>query len=490
MRKINLLLLTFFASTTLSAGVTTKRTHLITRPQIDDLVLETTGRHDSKNFKDKYGFNYHFQSTFFTNHSIKGEDVGKYFAIDGTNQVVVKGAATAAAVIADPTIDIWDRFIIHDQAAEDATDVHADFSLNPKQEVFGARFDLFGSLENAIPNTFFKISAPVVYIENDLHTNYNTNIDNAGDGTGQYVSEFFEGSAINVGDASNLQDKLAYAKIDGSRHIAFGLADVDAHLGYKLVDQKTRHVYLSGLITIPTGNRPKGEFMFEPIYGNGNHFAVGCQLDVAARLWNYKRHSGCVQFNLKHKYTFEGSEKRTIPLNLQSYPWAHYYLAGKVGQADGTALFPLANVLTQDVTVRPGNSLEGQIDFKFKTKRFMLDFGYNLYYKEKENMHLKTAWQDNLYGIADIDVDTDNYAEAGGFSIAEDAFLAVNNSILDLNGALTPNWLNHKIFAGIGYNFSINGHPSYLGVGGSYQFADNNFELEGYQFWIKGNCAF
>ncbi|MBN2779153.1 MAG: hypothetical protein JXR36_16085 [Bacteroidales bacterium] len=477
-----LTILTLLASNALSAATNIKHTLLSPRPVIDDLAIEKTGQHNPRKFKEKYGYNFHKQASLFTRHSVKGEDVGKYFGVNGTNQIAIKHAASAAAVIADNSIDIWDRFLIHDHTpAGDITTIDAIFNLNPKQEVYALRLDFFGLLNNPIPRTFFKLSAPITYIETDLHTKYNTNIPDVGD---DYISQFFNGSTVNATDATNLQDQLEYGKIDGNRKTVFGVADIDAHFGYRLVDGKTKRIYLSGLVTIPTGNRPKAIHLFEPIYGNGNHLALGWELDGSMRLWKKKRHTGSLDFTLRHKYTFEGSEKRIIPLNLPSYPFAHYYLAGKVGQVAGTALFPAANVLAQNITVRPGNSVEGMLNLKFKTARFMIDTGYNIYYKEKENMHLRTAWSDDVYAIANA-----SYNTTAIFNVAAE-LVRINNDILDLNGALTPSQLSHKVFANIGYNFDVSKHPMHIGVGGSYEFADNNYELEGYEFWIKTSCAF
>ena len=425
-----------------------------------------------------------FQASVFTKHSIKGVDIGKYFAIDGTNQIVIKHAASSISVITDEDIDVWDRFLIHNYNQAGQTTIDADFNLNPKQEVYGIRLDFFGFLNNPIPNGFFKISAPITYIENHLNSKYNTDTPDAND---DKISDFFLGKTINAGVAGDLQEELTYGKIDSTNKTAFGIADIDVHLGYRLIDNKKNHVYISGLVTIPTGNKPKSEFMFEPIYGNGNHVGIGLEIDGQMRLWKKKNHKGFLGFALKHKYTMSGTEKRLIPLNLANYPFAHYYLAQKVGTTanlSGTALFPAANFLAQDVTIRPGNSVEGFLGFKFKTKRFLIDTGYNLYFKEKENISLKMAWIDDVYAIA-----KENYDTTQVFNPANE-LVKINNNILDLNGAVTPNQFSHKLFASLGYNFNLTKNPSHIGIGVGYELASNNYELEGYEFWIKGSRSF
>ena len=474
------LLLTLLTTTSMNAGTNTKHTLLMPRPIIDNMPIEKTGQHNPFKFKKLFGHNIDFQASVFTKHSIKGVDIGKYFAVDGTNQIIIKHAANSIAIIADADIDVWDRFLIHSNAAGETT-IDADFNLNPKQEVYGMRIDFFGFLNNPIPNSFFKISAPITYIENHLNSKYNTDTPDA---NGDKISDFFLGKKVNDGVATDLQEQLTYGEIDSTNKNAFGIADIDVHFGYRLIDNKKNRVYISGLITIPTGNRPKGEFMFEPIYGNGNHVGIGLEIDGQMRLWKKENHKGFLGFALKHKYTMDGTEKRLIPLNLADYPFAHYYLAQKIGATANTALLPAANILTQNVTIRPGNSVEGFIGFKFKTKKFLIDTGYNLHIKEKENISLKTAWIDDVYAIAKEDYDTTQ--------VFDDAseLVKINNDILDLNGAVTPNQLSHKLFASLGYNFNLTKNPSHIGIGVAYELASNNYELEGYEFWIKGSRSF
>ena len=482
--RVNIKKLIFLGLITISinAGTNIKHTLLMPRPIIDNMPIEKTGQHDPFKFKKLFDHNINFQVSAFTKHSIKGEDIGKYFAVNGTNQIVIKNATTSVDVMADADIDVWDRFLIHNQAAVAATTIDADFNLNPKQEVYGIRIDFFGLLNNPIPNSFFKISMPITYIENHLNSKYNTD---APDADGDKISDFFIGKTINSGVAVDLQEKLAYGKIDSANKTIFGIADIDVHFGYRLIDNKKNRIYISGLVTIPTGNRPKGEFMFEPIYGNGNHVGIGLEIDGQMRLWKKKNHKGFLGFALKHKYTMDGTEKRIIPLNLPNYPFAHYYLAQKTDAVANTPLFPAANILAQNVTIRPGNSVEGFLGFKFKTKRFLIDTGYNLYFKEKENISLKTAWIDDVYSIV-----KEGYNTTQVFDVANNALVKINNDILNLNGAVTPNQLSHKLFASIGYNFNLTKNPAHIGIGVAYEFASNNHELEGYEFWLKTNRSF
>ena len=479
MRIIKILLLSF-----LTLGLHAdayRKTALSLRPIAQDMAILNTGIHN--NFKNKIekNLNFNFQTAAFAKGSLNGQDLGQYFGVNGKNTINIGHANNLGILLADTDKDVWNKFIIHKYNGVGSDKIQANLELNPKQEVYGIILDLFGYLNDPIKKTYFQITSPLVYVSNDLHLKYT-------DTTTYYsdIENFFNGEIVNESDTHNLQDKLQYAKIVGKNKTEFGVADVDVKFGYRLIENKSRHVYLSALCTIPTGNKPNGEYLFEPIYGNSNHFAIGWNADAAIRFWKSKNHQGWGYAALDHKYLFDGTERRTVSLNTKSYPFGHYYLAGKIGAAAGTALFPLANILTQYVRVRPGNMLQALLGFKFKSKKFALDAGYNLFFKEKENVSLKTAWVDNTYGIAQATFDT-----ANSFLIANALnSKAVNNSDLDIEAASTPNQLTHKFFGAISYGAFRGSRPKSISLGASYELAQNNYEPECYEFWLKADFSF
>ncbi len=480
MKKIQILLLSF-AVLGANASTATRRTMYTSRPVVDDMAVLNTGFNNRYKSKIEKNLNFTFQAAALAKSSVNGNDLGKYFGVNGKNTINIEYAANLGSIIADDTKDVWNRFLVHRYDGVNSDKIRAHMELSPKQEVFGAILDLFGFLNDPLKKTYFQITSPIVYVSNDLNLKYT-------DTTSYYtdIETFFNGQVVNEADTNNSQDQLQYLKIMQKNRTAFGVADVDAKFGYRLIENKSRHVYLSALCTIPTGNKPKSEYLFEPIYGNSNHFALGWNLDTAMRFWKSTNHQGWGYFTLTHKYLFDGTERRTIPLNTDSYPFGHYYLAGKIGATAGTSLAPLANILTQDIRVRPGNQVEALAGFQFKSKRFALDAAYNLFFKEKEAVSLKSTWQDNNYGIAQstFDVST-SFLLANALNGK-----AINNSDLNLSGAATPNQLTHKFLGVISYLCSQSNRPANLSLGASYEFTDDNHSIECYEFWLKAGISF
>ncbi|MFC1894635.1 hypothetical protein ACFLYH_01660 [Candidatus Dependentiae bacterium] len=457
------------------AATNSRHTFLMPRAHGVNLPMEMSLYHDLIfNYENKNQSN--LQITPFFQATNSGSDIGEYFGIgNGKNTIKISDTATGDGL--PPFDEIFNRYLIHKQ--DDASELAGTVRLTPKQRSGGLRLDFLQYLKFPFKNTFFKISAPIVYVENDLNFNV---LDSHTDANNNTLLNFFRGDAITQPNDANKQSALTNAKLNTGRQCTFGVADIDLAYGYKLIEDKNKHLFFNIAATIPTGSRVRSEYLFKPIYGNGHHFAAGCGIDASIKLWNNKKHCGKLIFALNYRYLFEGTEKRTIPLKSNSFKWAHYYLAGEIGKTQN--LVPAANLLTQDVSVRPGNQFDAMLLFAFKSKKFLLDLGYNLFNKETESVSLKNEWIDNKYGLASQDTNVTNQ-----FDIAN-SLLTINNSTLDISRASTPSQLTNKVFAALGYKFSVMKYPSNFGIGGSYEFASSNHEFENYAIWTKLGISF
>ena len=104
--------------------------------------------------------------------------------------------------------------------------------------------------DDGITGTYFPVDGSV--------TNYSAKINN--------VTEAFAQSSKGIPNSKIWQ----YGMIDGSRSIT-RLADIEAKLGFQLINEENYNTssYL-GLI-IPTGNKVTAKYVFEPIVGNNRH---------------------------------------------------------------------------------------------------------------------------------------------------------------------------------------------------------------------------
>lgn len=491
-RKITtriLLLVLLCTGTSLSGETHSKKTFLMPRAVGVNAAMEHTTWHSqiyTQCKESKHKINSHIQLTPFYQHSDDKNEVGRYFGVgNGSNTFSIGDAAT----VLDKTANIDGEYLIHD-----TTNVHDSWlkgttvTFNPEQEIYGARLDFFQSINSPIKGLFFKASMPFVHVENDMNMTVALPTDGHKgeveiDPTHKYtVTDFFAGR-VDVPAATSrndFQSPLAHAKIDGSRS-ATGIADIDMSLGYKLLSKKTKYAFLSIGITIPTGNEAHGEYVFEPLYGNGDHFGLGGAVNAGIELWKGAKGWVRVDGTINYKYLFEGTEKRTLGAKADDKLLSHYYLGRKMGTEEGVALAPLANALTQDVRVKPGSQIDSLINFSFNTKLFVIDLGYNMYWKDAESVSAKN-WEENIYAIATPDFETSAAFDDPDLQIA---------FTHDADAARTPTQFTHKIFGAVAYKMNISKrYPTSVGLGGSYEFVHENSALEQYAIWAKAGISF
>ena len=463
MKNIKRLLIaaTFLSCSCLLQAESNPKTFFMPRPHLDNLAMEYSLWHEHAYRPGKNNFNTHIQLTPFCQFSDNGDDIGKYFALENRNYFEITTDNTKDINSNNLGINIGD---------------HGDVkvSLDPKQESWGARLDLFQNLVIPFKKLYLKASTPFFYVRNDLNASF--------EGTGYEAAiNFFNGNyESTTGDANEIE--LDYAKIPTKDISKVGFGDIDFVLGYKLIDSEKHHFFFNFGLTAPIGTKPRGEYLFEPVYGNGNHFAAGFGLDASLKLWENNKNAARILAVLNYRYLFEGHEKRTIGIDIPDYKFAHYY---KMVNAYATETYEsVANILTKKISVRPGNMLEGLLNFAFTSSKFILDIGYNIFSKQAESIivppsTLKIEKVGNNYEIKTID---------GNFNIDN---LQTLPKELNTQTASTPSQLTHKIYAGLGYTFNVyEKYPMTFGLGSSYEFADSKNELEQYAFWLKGIVSF
>ncbi|MFH1643730.1 MAG: hypothetical protein ABIA74_00980 [bacterium] len=473
----------------------TNKTYLLPRSAGVNLALESTTFYELLQLKNDYEkyepikdkienpFLASFQFVPFYSESTNKNDLGAYFGIHNSKLITFKEQ--------DPDMNQLNLlYIIHDSDAGIA-DYYASIELNPERENLGLFLNSYHDLEKIFKGLYFKVNMPIVHVKNSINLKtFQENVDPNSKYKAGVITSYFSGIYEKESGALNSQTALTQAKIYGD-HSKTRIADIDLILGYRLLDEINKYFKVNIGLTLPTGNKPKGEFLFEPICGNGHHWALGLGLDSSFTLWDDNKDQNIkLSIVANYRYLFNGTEKRT--LGIKDFDYGQYYCIGKNGDSFAT---PAANILTQDVKVDPKNQLDAIGMFTYNNGNLTCDLGYNLFWKSAESISVKN-WQNDVYGIiADfkdfsvgpLDVnEKDNWYEAKGFNNAK-----INQDRLDTDAASTPSYLTHKIYAGIGYIFrDAKKVPVLLGLGGSYEFAPKNNELEYWSIWAKVGFSF
>jgi len=467
----------------------TNKTFLMPRAPLRDKAMELSTWHTQINKKGDGLFGGSLQATGFYQSSTNQADTGRYF---GAESATTTKDNTIEVVQAAAANDLFNTNIYH-SAGNTSSDVAfaGTMRLNPRRDIWGVRFDYYQDFDKILNGLFFKASTVVAGVHTSMHeTLENSTPIASGDNAGKTVADFFAGN-LSQGLGVNQQAALAYAKIDKGHHTT-DLADIDLNLGYNFVNKKNWHLGLAFTLMIPTGNTPRGEFVFEPVSGHGGSWAVGGILDSAFTLWksDNKNKNLSLSLAVDYRFLFENTQRRTLGLiqGGEVTPHGQYFLMGKNGVS---GLFPAANITTRDVEVEPGSQVEAIAALAFNCCNWTFDIGYNLYYQDREAVKVK-SWQEETYAVAHNDYQAVVNNLPVAFSVTNDSVLGTAVSITDLNtkGAETPSQLSHKLYGGIGYAFNHWSNPLMFGLGGGFEWKDSNAILEQWSLWGKTGISF
>jgi len=568
-KNIFLMVTVLTTLTTLVKADHTNKTFLMPRPSGSvDLPMEvTTWENVVNRAHKKNNVGAHFQVTGFYNESQCGIKLGKYFGPCGklaeappcppettcpqkgcggalfslqrnrNNDTSGAGGTNEKNTFSlAENIDLG--YIIHkiDVTANETDKV--TFGLNPEHNNAGVRFDYYQDLDCIVNGMFLRANLPIVHVENNLNFAVCS-----GDATlRQQIRDYFAGNELVLGDATTpdlnqSQEKLTKAKICGKQDTT-GVADIDVALGYKFLDYATYYASIAVAITIPTGNEADGIWLFEPIVGNGHHFGVGGDIEGMYQIWGDHNSNLKLLFKAKYRYLFESSEKRTLGLKTlkdgapscrsedcptdcngkpikAERPWGHYTLLGCTGQR---SLVPAANITTVNVQVTPGSQFDTILGLNYVFKGITFDIGYNLYYRESEDVILMGRSTDNCrvscnvdfsnYAVAARGLDTQkfipsttnefkfaiNNASVDGGDVAAATLTAdqasATGTIVTPRAAETPSQLTHSLYGGLGYVFDKWSLPLMAGIGGKYEWKDTNAAIQRWGIWGKLGIGF
>jgi len=477
------------------------RTFLMPRDQITNLAMEYTTWHQNLYRKADTLYNGTIQIVPFYQESNNKTDIGKYFGFNRGGTTGIENAISVGAAddfkIEGTTNLKNSAYIIHNRD-EGVSALTSKYSFRPYQEVYGARLSYYQDLDGLLDGLFFKLNTPFVHVQNNMNISLigtETPDPAITGGLLTYLSGKFE--QITEHDE---QAPLKYAKITGGSHSSTGIADIDLQLGYTFWHREHTRAALNLDLLIPTGKTPKADYLFESVHGNGHHWGVGLGLDASLILWKGEDKYIEIMCVANYRYLFEGIEKRTLdfkrPNTAKTPASAGYYELA--GEKDQKGVFPFANVLTRDVRITPGSMFDGILNVAFAFKNFMFDIGYNLYAREEESSKLRHLWENDKYAVAGVNYDTNNafniftatadepLTQAFAYdNAAANVNAAINSDNLDFSSINTPTQITHKLYGGLGYQYKKCQYPVMAGIGGSYEWVNDNTALEGWALWGK-----
>lgn len=222
------------------------------------------------------------------------------------------------------------------------------------------------------------------------------------------VTQSMKGT-IKFGDLKPLR----FGKIDGSQR-KFGLSEIQVAFGWNMVNSERYHFGINARTSIPTGNRPKGIFMFEPIIGNGHHWELGIGFTGHALTWYcddewmvgiYGDANFTHLFNAKQRRSFDflkhGSGSRYILLQEMVSPAEPGFTVG-AEQAEYQyrgSVFPAINQTTLDCQINTAIQMDLALMLTWQHEHMNIDLGYNLWMRSAERLADRACFPDNRFAF-------------------------------------------------------------------------------------------
>ena len=200
-------------------------------------------------------------------------------------------------------------------------------------------------------------------------------------------------------------DPLRHSMISRTELNKTGLAALQAAIGYNIINNESAHFGIEAWTSLPTGNRPEGKFLFEPIVGNGHHVEFGAGITGHRVLWQSKQTEQSCTFycNALITHLFKTKQKRSF--DLCDKPNSRYMLASHfktpvknllVNENENNptppcaqffgSFSPVANLTTFSVNVHVNLQVDAAALLQYQSKYATVEIGYNLWYKSKETI--------------------------------------------------------------------------------------------------------
>lgn len=293
----------------------------------------------------------------------------------------------------------------------------------------------------------------------------------------QRALDYFGGMTPSLEDNIVIRE-LEQGRIKNGIKSKNAIADLRVAVGYNVLHEYDKHLGAGLLIAAPTGSRPRGKYIFDPVIGNGAHWEVGAAITSHCFIWNdelSQQHMG-IYFDANVTHLLKTLQARAF--DFFDKPLSRYMLATKMGTSSVLAqtvappvffekdrlyvntlpatgegaipstfqfsriIAPVANQTIQRVIVSASVQLDAALMFNYTKEDFTFDMGYNVWLRSCSDIEvdcsclsilLRELWalkgDSHMYGWGASNASTD--------------------AVRDLSVALAPSQSEATIFSGV-----------------------------------------
>lgn len=441
-------------------------------------------------------------SPAYANSSFLAGEFGSTAAQDGSIDVIANyfNVLTAAAPTPGDPADL-DAFANYTFLSK--------VTFNPKQTTFGFALNYHRHLSKTQDcGWWLDIILPFKWVKNTLGMKEEVIYPGGPGGEDPQVPK---GSAANMTEAFK-SPLFKFGRIDGARS-AFGLADIYAMLGFTFFNNNSRHFDTFWGIVIPTSNKPTGEYLFEPIYGNEAHAGIMSGASIGFRIWQDTCSTRAFYWELDTVGTLLLENSQVRSFDLKDKTWGRYMWVYTSSKSTSTS--PGINQFTKQIYSTPGTSRDLNFAYVFEHPRFRGEFGYHYFARGPEHVRLVEPW-DNTVAIATIINEDNEFVSSGSTktsrnrSTISDYLGVINDSNpqnnpagvtavyrnirqedLDLQSCAHPGSVTHTFYAAGSFHWGCcTEHAKYIGFGVAYEYGPDNTVIDQLKAWAKFGIEF
>ena len=442
--------------------------------------------------------------------SFDRNDLGTYFSFNKTPAMLFAGDEAPA--------DIVEKRDVRAEYFGLSSEFNSTVEFKPQVENVIVDVNLHFNLDCCVCGLYFDIGIPINWtrfgmnLEED-RKNAGTTID-LGQGVNNPQSfstniiQAYKGKNGGVPIAGLIFEDLKFARING-RQTDTSVADLEFILGYNIFCNDCGHFGINFRVAAPTGTRPKGEFVFEPVVGNGKHIQVGGGISWHYIVWEDNCYEQSFSFWVEAEvhHFVEARQNRTFDLIKNGV--GSRYIQLKKFEPDNTftgTIIPAANVTTLVANVSVSAIGEAIIMFNYQRCGFLFDVGYGIWGRGKEKIKLNKQIKlkgkiipERLGVAGKIEAVTDDRTKSDatiktvgsvdGASLADNIYITLSD--IDVKSAASPSAVSHKIFVHLSYMWDRCDYSPFVGIGGEAEFSGRkNHALPQWGVWAKFGVAF
>lgn len=478
----------------LKANDHTSHTVFVPHPQYHDVAPEKIALFHQIPVECVDGLGAGFQVVPFASTSVNTAEIARYFLPFGKTQIVAGELHSEA--VENGSVDVLAQYFgVKTSADESDQKFQSTLQFKPKQNVAGVGFSYVQDFTVRSKTLRFSVHTPLLRVHNNLHAK--ETITNAGGADNNpQVPEGFVGTLMDAFTGKTIfgDQHFNCGKIAPCGLTKWGLGDIEVTIGTQNheLGECQRGWWIGAVI--PTGNKPKGEYLFEPIVGNNHHLGVIFGGYYHHLMWtNHDDKEIWVHFHSQTRHLFDNKQRRAV--DLVDKQWGRYLWLYPNKDAAAGAVQPGINHFTMEVDVNPRSVLNINTAVTYACEGLALEGGMNTFARQSEKISPKCPYNSTAAIAGDLEefpVTSRNKATIRYFSgISDDAtYTPVKEFDLNFASAAQPATLCYIFYGSIGYQWKDVDYPTFIMAGCSYEYSADNAGLERWVGWAKTGIAF